>query len=62
MKKSAFVRNFLNRTIFRTRAYARGLGDWGKIPAWAWYFTKTLLPAQRSLIVFAYFFVFYLST
>jgi len=22
---------------------------------WAWYFTKTLLPAQRSLIVFAYF-------
>jgi len=28
---------------------------WGwVIPPWAWYFTKTILPAQRVLIIFAY--------
>ena len=43
------------------RAYARG-GAGVKLPAWAWYFTKTLLPAQRTLIVFAYFLLVNLST
>jgi len=31
-------------------------------PPWALYFTKTLLPAQRRLIVFAYFLLVNLST
>jgi len=32
------------------------------LPPGAWYFTKTLLPAQRRLIVFAYFLLVNLST
>ena len=35
----------------QSRAYAREVG---LSPTWAWYFTKTLLPAQRVLIIFAY--------
>jgi len=28
---------------------------WGLvIPPWAWYFTKTIIPAERVLIIFAY--------
>ena len=42
------------------RAYARGVGV--NPPPWAWYFTKTLLPAQRRLTVFAYFLLVNLST
>jgi len=34
-------------TFLGTRAYSRGVGV--KSPPWAWYFTKTLLPAQRRL-------------
>ena len=33
-----------------------------KNPPWAWYFTKTLLPSPRRLIVFAYFLFVGLST
>ena len=42
------------------RAYARGVGI--KPSPWAWYFTKTLLPAQRRFIVFACFLLVNLST
>jgi len=38
----------------------RGLGL--NPPTWAWYFTKSLLPAQRKLNVFAYFLLVNLST
>jgi len=34
-------------SLYSARACARGL--WGYTPPWAWYFTKTLLPAQRRL-------------
>jgi len=34
----------------------------GVKPPWAWYFTKTLLPAQKKLDVFAYFLLVNLST
>jgi len=44
-----------------SRAYARG-GVGVKTPPWAWYFTKTLLPAQLRLTVFAYFLLVNLST
>ena len=40
----------------------RNWGDWVHTPGWAWYFAKTLLPAQRRLIVFAYFLLVNLST
>ena len=43
------------------RAYARGGGGVRTHP-WIWYVTKTLLPAQRRLIVFAYFLLVDLST
>ena len=36
------------------KAYARGGGVGVNLP-WAWYLTKTIQPAQRRLIVFAYF-------
>jgi len=40
----------------------RPQGGFGvKTPAWAWYLTKTLLPAHTSLIVFAYFLLVNLS-
>ena len=44
-----------------SKTYARG-EVWLPPPLWAWYFTKTLLPAQRRLIVFAYFLLVNLST
>ena len=47
------------RDDFQTRAYARGVGV---TPPWAWYFTKTLFPAQRGLIDFAYFLLVNMST
>ena len=37
-------------------------GGVGVNPPWTWYFTKTLSPAQRRLIVFAYFLLVNLST
>jgi len=49
--------------ILLVRAQGRTQGGVGFYPPlWAWYFTKTLLPAQRRLTIFAYFLLVNLST
>jgi len=40
----------------------QGGGAGVKTPPWAWNFTKTLLPAQKKVIVFVYILLVNLST
>ena len=61
---------YLNTFIVMNKIYKTkqgrtqgGLGDWGwHPPPSAWYFTKSSLPAQRRLTVFADFLIVNLST
>ena len=46
----------------RTQGRTQGGGVGVKTPPWTWYFTKTLLPAQRRITVCAYFLLVNLST
>ena len=50
------------RPCFLLRAKGMRKGWLGLNPPWGWYFTNTLLPLQRRLIVFAYFLFVNLST
>jgi len=63
-----FIVIFFGKHIYKTsvsdqeRAQGGGVEVNAPNPLRAWYFTKTLLPAQRRLIVFAYFLLVNLST
>jgi len=45
----------MNTTLHQDQGRTQRRRGWSWPLPWAWYFTKTLLPAQRRLIVYAYF-------
>ena len=49
--------DYAPQTYLGTKAYARGRPVGVETPRWVWYATKTLLYAQRKLIVFIYIFL-----